>query len=84
MFGFEFNRYIKNNIELDALGFDKGTYHIVEIKWRNKATDYKDIMNFIEKTKEFDPVKLYFISRSGLTQQAEILLKEKNIKIIKL
>ena len=32
MFGFEFNRYIKNNIELDALGFDKGTYHIVEIK----------------------------------------------------
>ena len=84
MFGFEFNRYIKNNIELDALGFDKGTYHIVEIKWRNKATDYKDIMNFIDKIKEFDAVKLYFISRSGFTQQAEILLKEKNIKIIKL
>jgi len=54
------------------------------LDWRNKATDYKDIINFIRKTKEFNPVKLYFISRSGFTQEAEILLKEKNIEIIKL
>ena len=84
MFGFEFKRYAKDDIELDAVGFDKGTHYIVEIKWRNKATDYKDLMNFIEKTKEFNPIKLYFISKSGFTQQAETLLKEKNIEVINL
>ncbi|NOR46983.1 MAG: ATP-binding protein, partial [Methanosarcinaceae archaeon] len=82
-FGFEFKGYLKDNIELDAVGFDKGTYHIVEIKWRNKATSYKDVINFMEKTKVFDPVKLYFISRSGFTKQAESLLNEKNIEVIK-
>jgi len=83
-FGFEFKRYLKDNIELDALGFDKGTYYIAEIKWRNKITDYKDLMTFIKKTKEFKPKKLYFISRSGFTQQAETLLKENDIEIINL
>ena len=82
MFGFEFKRYAKGNIELDAVGLNKDTYHIVEIKWRNKATDYKSIMNFMEKTKGFNPKKLYFISKSGFTQQAETLLNEKNIEII--
>lgn len=81
-FGFEFKGYLKDNIELDAVGFDKGVYHIVEIKWRNKTTGYKDIINFMEKTKGFDPVKLYFISRSGFTKQAEVLLNEKNIEVI--
>jgi len=37
----------------------------------------------MEKTKGFDPVKLYFISRSGFTKQAETLLNEKNIETIK-
>lgn len=81
-FGFEFKQHLKDNIELDAVGFDKGRYHIVEIKWRNKATGYKDIINFMKKTKGFDPVKLYFISRSGFTKQAESLLNEKNIDVI--
>ena len=48
--------------------------------WRNKATNYKDMMNFMEKINEFNPVKLYFISISGFTQHAKILLKEKNLK----
>ena len=84
MFGFEFKRSAKDNIELDAVGFDKGRYYIAEMKWRNKATDYKGIMRFIEKTKEFNPKNLYFISKSGFTQEAETLLKEKNIEIINL
>jgi hypothetical protein len=67
-FGFEFKGYLKDNIELDAVGFDKGVY--------------KDIINFIEKIKGFDPVKLYFISRSGFTKQAESLLNENNIRVI--
>ncbi|MCD4699396.1 MAG: hypothetical protein K8R91_02345 [Phycisphaerae bacterium] len=35
----------------------------------------------MEKINELNPVKLYFISRSGFTQQAEILLKEQDIEI---
>ncbi|MBA1341432.1 MAG: hypothetical protein C5S40_04765 [ANME-2 cluster archaeon] len=41
-------------------------------------------MNFMEKINEFNPVKLYFLSRSGFTQHAKILLNEKNLKKIKL
>ena len=87
-FGFEFRRYLKNNIELDALGISEGITYIVEIKWKNKPTDYKEIANFLEKTKttEFKNKnkKLFFISKSGFTETAKQFLNDNRIQVLDL
>jgi len=79
--GMKLKNYRKNSIKFDFMGRKKGVLHIIEIKWRNKASDYNDIAKFIDKTKELkeEDVKLYFISKSGFTNKAKELMKNEGI-----
>ncbi len=87
-FGFEFRGYLKNNVEIDAVGVNKGVTYIVEIKWKNRPTGYTDIANFLKKTEttefEHKSKELYFVSKSGFTQEAKKLLEDNGIQVIDL
>ncbi|PKP56897.1 MAG: ATPase, partial [Candidatus Altiarchaeales archaeon HGW-Altiarchaeales-2] len=52
--------------------------HIIEIKWRNKTVDYEDVQNFLNKVSRsgFKNAKLYFVSKTGYTKEAEALMKK--------
>ncbi|MBD3203254.1 AAA family ATPase [Candidatus Woesearchaeota archaeon] len=78
------NNYNKNNLEFDLVGKKNNIYYIFEIKHRNKPANYKDVKNFLEKVEksEFKKIKLFFISKSGFTKQAEGLIEKNGIGIL--
>jgi len=68
-------------VEFDFLGEENKVVYVVEIKWRNKPASYRDVANFVDKVKKagIDAVKLYFISKSGFTKQADELMKMEGV-----
>lgn len=87
-FNLELGRYISQDgkIEFDLLGKKNGVYHIFEVKWREKPSDYRDVKNFLKKVKNSvfsDENKiLYFVSKHGFTSEAEELAQKNSIKLI--
>ena len=69
------NNYSKGEIEFDLVGEREDVVYIFEIKWRNRATGYKEVEKFLKKVElsEFasDDKKLFFISKAGFTDSAE-------------
>ncbi|MBL7148354.1 MAG: restriction endonuclease, partial [Nanoarchaeota archaeon] len=76
--------YNKDNIEFDLVGKKQGIYYIFEIKHKNKPTGYQDIKKFLEKVgnSEFKDKKrkLFFISKSDYTKEAEKLIEKNKIE----
>ncbi|MBL7148194.1 MAG: ATP-binding protein [Nanoarchaeota archaeon] len=83
-FNLKLENYNKDNIEFDLVGKKNNIYHIFEIKHRNKPTNYQDIKKFLEKINksEFKTKKkrLFFISKSSFTKEAEKLMKKNKIE----
>ncbi len=81
--GLNLDNYISEDgqIEFDLVGKKGKTMYIIEIKWRNKAVDYKDVENFLNKVSlsGFKNVKLYFVSKTGFTKKAWDLMKKEGI-----
>jgi len=79
--GVGLENYNKGGAEFDLFGEKNGVAYIVEIKWRNKATDYRDVANFVDKVKGLGVknVRLYFISKSGFTRKAKELMDKEDI-----
>jgi len=84
--GLKLNHYLSEDgqIEFDLVGKKGKSVHIIEIKWRNKAADYEDVRNFLNKVSmsEFKNAKLYFVSKTGFTKKAKELMKKENIIIL--
>ena len=81
-FKIKLENYNKDNIEFDLLGKKNNVWYIFEIKSRNKPTNYHDVKNFLEKVEksEFKKKKLFFISKSGFTKEAEKLMEKNKIE----
>ncbi len=83
IFGMEFKSYLKNNIEFDGICVENNCVNILEVKWRNKPSNYRDIENFLEKIEksEFsrEKNKLLFVSKSGFTSSGLKLAKSNGI-----
>ncbi|TFH42892.1 MAG: hypothetical protein E4G94_05595 [ANME-2 cluster archaeon] len=86
LYGIELERYLKNNIEFDLVGTKDETTYIIEIKWRNKKTDYIEIENFIQKINNSEyrthQKRLMFISKSGYTQSAIQFAQQQEVELI--
>lgn len=76
----------KKKVEFDLVGKKQGFWYIFEIKHRNKPVDYKDIDNFSKKIKSSkfknEKTRLFFISKSGFTKEAEKLSKRNKINLL--
>ncbi len=85
-FGLKLDKYLKNNIEFDLIGEKNNVWHIFEIKWRNKPTNYKDVKIFLDKIKRSEffgkKKKSFFLSKSGFTDSARKFGSENGIKLI--
>jgi len=79
--GVELGNYDKDGLEFDLFGEKNGVAHIVEIKWRNKATGYREVENLVDKVKRLPVknVKLYFVSKSGFTKKAKELMEKEGV-----
>ena len=79
--GLGLDNYNKDGIEFDLVGEKNGVLHVVEIKWRNKATGYGDVANFTDKVRQLsvENVKTYFISKSGFTKKARDLMETSKV-----
>ena len=73
-------------IEFDLIGKKNNVWHVFEIKWRNKPTNYRDVKNFLGKIKrsEFSEKKkkLFFVSKSGFTDSARKFASKNGIELI--
>lgn len=80
-FSLKLENYQKDNIEFDLVGEKGKEWYIFEIKYRNKPADYKDIQLFLNKILESEfkskKKKLFFISKSGFTEEARKLTKDR-------
>ncbi len=85
-FGIELNNYNKEGIEFDLVGKKDDIFFIFEIKHRNKLTNYQDIKEFLDKIKSSEfkdkKKKLFFISKSGFTEEAKKQIHKNKIEII--
>lgn len=87
-FGVKLKNYVSTDgqIEFDLVGKRNGTYHIFEIKWRNKQANYKDVKKFLDKIAKSDfddeTVKLYFLSKAGFTVKAKKLGDDNGIEFL--
>ena len=83
--GIKLKNYLKDDIELDLVGKKNGTCYIIEIKWRNRPADYKDLKKFLEKIKKSEfanrKKRLIFISKSGFTAEAKSLAEKNKIEL---
>jgi AAA+ ATPase superfamily predicted ATPase len=81
------NNYNKHDIEFDLIGKKDNIMYIFEIKWRNRATGYKEVEKFMKKVElsEFSSCdkKLFLISRGGFTKSVEKLASEGKIELLK-
>jgi len=79
--GVKLENYNEDGVEFDLFGEKNGVAHIVEIKWRNKATGYREVENFVDKVKRLPVknVKLYFVSKSGFTKKAKELMEKEGV-----
>lgn len=86
-FGLGLENYKKGEIEFDLVGEKGGTYYIFEIKHRNQPADYNDIEDFLGKVKNSEfkdrKRKLFFVSKSGFTKEAEKKAKGKVVLRVK-
>ncbi|PKP52103.1 MAG: hypothetical protein CVT90_02785 [Candidatus Altiarchaeales archaeon HGW-Altiarchaeales-3] len=86
--GIELKNYMSKDgqIEIDLAGKKDALIYLVEIKWKNKSSDYKDIENFLKKTEKSEfsdkEKKLFFISKSGFTSSALKLAKSNNVTVL--
>ncbi len=82
----KFKSYLKDNIEFDGVCIEDNVVNILEIKWRNKPSDYEDVENFLKKTEKSEfrdkEKKLFFVSKSGFTSSALKLAKSDNIILL--
>ena len=73
-------------IEFDLIGKKNNVWHVFEIKWRNKPTNYRDLKNFLGKIRrsEFSEKKkkLFFVSKSGFTDSARKFAEKNEIELI--
>ncbi len=85
-FGLTLDNYNKGSIEFDLVGEKEGTVYIFEIKWRNRATSYKEMKKLMEKVElsEFASAdkKLFFLSRAGFTESAEKFARDNGIELL--
>ncbi len=83
-FGLKLENYNKKGLEFDLVGKKKEIWYIFEIKHRNKPANYRDIKKFLVNVKESEfkdkEVKLFFISKSGFTKEADNLMKKNKIE----
>ncbi|MDZ7290370.1 MAG: ATP-binding protein [candidate division KSB1 bacterium] len=70
-------RSADNSIEIDFLAENNKRW-AVEIKWKNKAADLRELKKFHTNAKELADV-LWFISKSGFTNSAVAFAKENQI-----
>lgn len=86
MFGLKLENYRKGGLEFDLVGEKKGTHYIFEIKWRNKAADYRDMEKFLKKVDRSGfaekQKRLLFLSKGGFTAEAERLARERNVEVL--
>ena len=84
--GIEFKSYLEKGIEFDGVGIDIKYVNILEVKWKNKPADLRDIKKFLEKIEksEFSTEKkrLLFVSKSGFTPAALKFAKSNDIKVL--
>ncbi|MCX6666414.1 MAG: restriction endonuclease [Euryarchaeota archaeon] len=79
------NQYMTSDgqIEFDLVGKKKDVAYIVEIKWRNKPVNIKDILTFHTKVQKSDfesqKKRLFVLSKSGFDKKAIELAKKQNI-----
>jgi len=82
--GVKLRNYSKDGIEFDLVGRKNKTSYLVEVKWRNRPTDYKEVRKFLDKVgrSEFSGKrkKLFFISKASFTYKAIKLAEKNNIK----
>ncbi len=68
------------------MGKKDNFWYIFEIKHRNKLVSYKDVDDFLKKIKKSEfknkKIKLFFISKSGFTEQAELLYQKSKINFL--
>jgi len=79
--GIDFKPYRRGDTEFDGVVFNK-KIHVLEIKWKNKPTTYRDVVHFIKKVElEFgNNVQMYFFSKNGFTEAAKKLCEKMNIQ----
>jgi hypothetical protein len=87
-FGIKLKKYVSfdGQLEFDLIGKKDDVNYIFEAKLRNKPAGYNDIKNFSNKIEKSNflgkTIKLYFISKTGFTNQAKELAKDKNIILL--
>ena len=85
-FGIEFKPYLERGIEFDGVGIDDNYVNILEVKWKNKPSDLRDMKKFLEKIgkSEFSTEKkrLIFIAKSGFTPAALKFAKSQGIEVL--
>ncbi|MCK4733527.1 MAG: hypothetical protein KAT65_13830 [Methanophagales archaeon] len=84
--GIEFKPYHYKGIEFDGVGSDDNYVNILEVKWKNKPSDLRDMKNFLEKIEKSEysteKKRLLFIAKSGFTPAALEFAKSRGIEVL--
>lgn len=81
-FGLKLENYRKGKMEFDLVGKKNETWHVFEIKWKNSPADYKDLEKFYKNSKKvFKKCRLFFISKSGFTEESRKFAEKNDIKV---
>jgi AAA+ ATPase superfamily predicted ATPase len=85
--GIKFKQYLEKDIEFDGVGRDNKYAFILEVKWKNKPADLRDVKKFLQKIEksEFatdEKNRLIFVSKSGFTSSAFKFAKSNGIILL--
>ena len=85
--GIKFTPYLEKNIEFDGVGRDNKYAFILEVKWKNKPADLRDVKKILQKIEksEFatdEKNRLIFVSKSGFTSSALEFAKSNGIILL--
>ena len=85
--GIKFKPYREKDIEFDGVARDNKYTSILEVKWKNKPADLRDVKKFLQKVEksEFasdEKNRLIFVSKSGFTSSAFKFAKSNGIILL--